>query len=111
MLSWISSLWTTGLFSGPARNAPNNGVGIKSLIDQKPAQVVGISDAELKVAIDNLKKTEPNTPYVSDQPPVLIELNKVFGMGNENFFEAIKAKRNAKLKAKLDQLILQEQTI
>lgn len=112
MFNWITSWWTNGLLSGPARNAPNDGVGIKELIAQKPPQVVSVTDSDLKQAIDNLKKAEINLiSFVSDKPPVLLELHKVFGTGNKDFFSVIKQKRIAKLQAKLDQLIKEENTI
>lgn len=100
MLSWIASWWSTKSFTGPARNAPNNGQNIKELFEQKPASVIVLTDKEIQSVRSTLKKTEINSdPPSIVIPPIMMSLNNVFQQGNENYFESVKQRR---LTAKLN---------
>ena len=92
MISWISE-WLYAIYSGPARNAPNNGVNIKKYIEQKPPDINTITSDDVKEAIDKLKPV-----VVIDKPlgytytsPLMAEFNTVFTMGYKNYFEKKKS--------------------
>lgn len=68
MLSWITSFWSTQPV-GPARNAPNDGVGIKKIIENKPAQVVLLSNEDVVNKLNSLK------PIPERAPPSFAPLN------------------------------------
>ncbi|MEM2986597.1 MAG: hypothetical protein QXV60_00650 [Nitrososphaerota archaeon] len=88
MLSWLSNWWSAGTFSGPARNAPNQGKNIKSLFDQRPKHVIIVSDTEIKKALSNLKKTEVNQNSKDYENPLFKELYKIFEKGYKEYFKA-----------------------
>ena len=89
MFSWITEWFYTYStpVTGPARNAPNNGVDIKKYIDEKPVDVIIITCADVKEAKENLKpvvNVEKPTNYTS---PLIAEFNQVFEMGYKNYFD------------------------
>ena len=95
MFSWITE-WFYTVYStpvtGPARNAPNNGVDIKKYIDEKPLEVKIISTQDVQEALIKLKPiplVEKPSKYTS---PLIAEFNKVFDMGYQNYFEQKKSK-------------------
>lgn len=93
MSSWLS--WFTGnslIFSGPATEAPNVGVNIKILLDQRPKAVMIASQSEIVDALSKLKKTEINSvPPISNRPPIMKEFDQVFALGYHEFFKSRKA--------------------
>lgn len=99
MLDWVTSWWSTDTFTGPARNAPNDGKEIKTLLDQCPEQVLMVTETEIHEVRKNLRKTQINSmPRILHEPPIIVELNSVFRQGNANYFEMIrKCRRNNKI--------------
>lgn len=94
MLGWVSSWWSVGSFTGPARNAPNNGIDIKKLFDQRPTQVILLSETEVKQELKKLRPTKTNAvPPLSTKPPLMQEFDDVFNKGYKDYFEARKNKR------------------
>lgn len=90
MLGWVSNWWTTASFTGPARNAPNGGKGIKDLFDQRPKQVIVLTDAQIKQVRTGLRKAETNsTPAELHESPILQELDNVFKQGTKNYFSTV----------------------
>jgi len=112
MLSWITNYFYTW-YAGPARNAPNDGINIKKLIESKPDLKLLAVD-ELTKTKNNLKKVEQTkkissyfciTPQdlqktksklnhcqkeplkMSNGPPLIQEFDTVFKMGYKNFLE------------------------
>ena len=95
MLSWVTSLWSSGSFTGPARNAPNNGVDIKKLFDQRPKQVIAVSNVQIQTTLKGLKKTETNSvPPISDKPEIMKEFDCVFDHGYREYFIFLKNQRD-----------------
>ena len=89
--NWVSSWWSVGSFTGPARNAPNNGIDIKKLFDQRPKQVILLSADEVKQELKKLRPTKINAiPPISNRPPIMQEFDNVFNQGYKQFFEARK---------------------
>lgn len=96
MFSWVTNWWSSESFTGPARNAPNQGINIKYLFDQRPKQVIVVTDDQIKSIMAGLKKIEPNsTPPESQDTPIMKELDDVFKRGNKNFFESLAIKSRA----------------
>ena len=94
MLGWVSSWWSVGSFPGPARNAPNNGIDIKKLFDQRPTQVISLSEADVKQELKKLRPTITNAvPPISNKPPLMQEFDDVFNKGYKDYFEVRKRKR------------------
>jgi hypothetical protein len=97
MLEWITSWWwSAGTFTGPARNAPNEGKNIKEIIDQKPEQINMLTSSELQNVRQRLRKTETNgpKPNLNKSPAtVLEELGNIFEKSPNNYFELIRKKR------------------
>lgn len=102
MLSWIASWWSSGTFTGPARNAPNEGKDIKALFDQKPSHVVVLTDVEIQTVQKGLKKIQTNaTPPKIYKSPILQQIEDVAEQGHTKYFENIKKRREeARSKAK-----------
>jgi|SRR5437016_579699 len=109
MLSWITSWWVTspssteGSFTGPARNAPNNGENIKQLLEEKPQMMnlTIITNIEIQNARQRLKS--PVSHNVPDKPrplTVLQQLAEIHERGSTNYFESIKKRRHEKLQSK-----------
>ena len=91
MLGWVGSWWSVGSFTGPARNAPNDGINIKKLFDQRPKQVITLSEAEVKQELKKLRPTKINAvPPLTHKPPIMQEFEDVFANGYKNYFEARK---------------------
>ena len=94
MLNWVSSWWSVGSFTGPARNAPNNGIDIKKFFDQRPTQVISLSAEEVKQELSKLRPTKINAiPPLCVKPPLMAEFDNVFNTGYKEYFEARKRKR------------------
>ncbi len=91
MLSWITD-WLYTVYSGPARNAPNNGVNIKKYIEEKPVDIKTITSQDVKEALDNLKPVGPIEKPRNYTSPLMNEFNTVFTMGYKNYFENKKKK-------------------
>jgi hypothetical protein len=86
-------------FSGPARNAPNDGLNIKLQFEQLPQMII-VSDGDLKKAINNLRKTKVNAnPATFNEVPIHSELKSVFTKGTNDYFESIRKRRESKLAA------------
>lgn len=86
MFSWFD-MFSSTFFSGPARNAPNNGVNIKEILT-KADKGSEISQELIVNTLNSLKKTIIN----NDRPlfyrsPLLCELDEVFGKGNKIYFK------------------------
>lgn len=93
MLGWISSWWSIDV-SGPARNAPNGGKGIKQLFEQRPQQVMIVGEDVIQETLRGLRKTIINErPPLSQKPAIMQELDSVFSQGARNFFEARRLQR------------------
>lgn len=94
MLSWVTSWWSSGTFTGPARNAPNNGVDIKKFFDQRPKQVITVTSVEIQTTLKGLKKAETNAvPPASNKPPIMKEFDSVFDQGYKEYFVVLKKQR------------------
>lgn len=115
MLAWIKDYLYYKIYSGPARNAPHDGINIKKYIEEKPPDVKLISQQELLEAKNKLKSPldKPKTTFFCITPkdllqakcqlnnikindtikhnnqlsPLLQEFNMVFKMGYKEFFE------------------------
>lgn len=115
MLQWIKDYIYYTIYSGPARNAPNDGVNIKKFIENKPSDVKLISGQDLLEAKNKLKtndnslikvntffsvtpkelinvkcqlKTNTNIKMINkNNTPLMEEFNTVFKMGYKNYFE------------------------
>ncbi len=95
MFAWITEWFYTvysGPVSGPARNAPNNGVNIKKYIEEKPPEVKIITDDEVQQALENLKPIPIVDKPVNYTSPLMAEFNNVFAMGYKTYFEKKKSK-------------------
>ena len=92
MFSWITEWFTTVYYGpGPARNAPNNGVNIKKFIEEKPPHVKIVTSEEIQQTMEKLKPVtgvEKAAVYTS---PLLTEINSVFDMGYQNYFQKKKS--------------------
>jgi hypothetical protein len=96
MFGWVTSWWSTGSFTGPARNAPNDGKNIKAIFDQRPKQVMVVTEEEIGTIRKGLKKTQINAmPPKSQKPPIMAELDNVFGQGNMSYFEMLRKRRES----------------
>ena len=96
MFTWFSSFWTSNDFGGPARNAPNNGFGIKGLLEQRPQHVILVSASEISAHKSKLRPTIINgIPPLSSKPPLLKEFDGVFDEGYKNYFAKLRQKREA----------------
>lgn len=85
MLSW---LFGYTFFSGPARNAPNEGVNIKELKNNNI-----VSEEVIVTTLHNLKKVEINKERPAFfRSPLLRELDDVFSKGNNEYFKQKKVK-------------------
>ncbi len=93
MISWITD-WLYTVYSGPARNAPNNGVNIKKYIDEKPPDVKTITSEDVKEALNNLKPISATEKPMIYTSPLMNEFNTVFTMGYKNYFEQKKKLKN-----------------
>jgi len=92
---WITSFWQTDSFTGPARNAPNNGIDIKKIFDQRPTQVMTLSQSEVQEELKKLRPTKINAvPPLSHKPPIMKEFDDVFKDGYKAFFEARRKKQS-----------------
>lgn len=93
--SWVS---TDVIYGGPARNAPNGGVNIRVILDQRPKQVMCVDQDTVVSTLKSLKKTIINAqPPISNKPPLMKDFDNVFEMGYKEFFAAKAAARAAKL--------------
>lgn len=109
MLAWVSSLWLSEGFSGAARNAPNNGINIKTLFDQRPKQVMTVSEEEVRETLKSLKKTVINAvPPLSQKPPIMAEFDEVFTMGHKEYFERKRLNRLNKVKNQAEKVPIVE---
>jgi hypothetical protein len=115
MISWITSFIYNTIYSGPARNAPNDGINIKKYIDEKPPEVklisgddliqikqqlkkveeqpiktmsfFSISQKDLLQAKSKLNKVNQKHTIEDNQSPLQREFNAVFQIGYKNYFE------------------------
>lgn len=110
LLDWVSSLWlSSGSFTGPARNAPNNGIDIKKLFDQRPTQVITLTQEQVQIELKKLRPTKTNAiPPISHKPPIMQEFDDVFNQGYKNYFEILRNKRMANTSLKLEQEVESE---
>lgn len=92
MFAWLASWFYTTDYSGPARNAPNNGVSIKKYIEEKPQEVNIITQEDIINAKNKLHKVEPNNKSTIYKSPLLQEFDQVFQMGYQTYFEAKRKK-------------------
>ena len=121
MISWISDWIYTIIYSGPARNAPNDGKNIKQILEQKPPDINAITANDLLYLKEKLKKVEEvpkkedyyMKPLAKDlklaktklnkvttndlrapfyTSPLLNEFNTVFNMGYMQYLSAKKQK-------------------
>lgn len=99
MLSWISNWWEGETIYGPARNAPNGGVGISKLFEQKPMSVIILNEPELKEKISGLQhvETEDKSSKSGD-----LENNLFSGIEGVNdpkqFLQSVRSKRGTNIK-------------
>jgi hypothetical protein len=97
MLGWATSWWSSENFTGPARNAPNSGINIRQLFDQKPTQVMILSQEQVIEVISGLRPTKINAmPPLSDKPPIMKDFDNVFECGYKNYFQQLKEQRKSK---------------
>lgn len=87
MFNFINDWWTGSNFTGPARNAPNNGKNIKELFEHRPAQVIIVTNDQVVNIRNNLRKTIVNDKQEFIGTPIMVELNSVFQQGNSSYFE------------------------
>ena len=74
-----SSVISTNILTGPARNAPNDGQHIKQLFDHKPSSVTLLTTNDILKARSALKKTSINSnPIEIKIPPLIGSLHAVF---------------------------------
>lgn len=82
-------------FTGPARNAPNEGINIKTVLQQQLSQVIVVSGDDLSKVINRLRKTKINAnPPPSHEVPIHQELKNIFEGGKSLYFESIRKKRD-----------------
>lgn len=132
MFNWITSWWKTnprsipGPVLGPARNAPNNGLNIKSFLEQQSnlvatnvvnnnnqqpippkkstsqnvsVQFVSVSANDIQAIRARLNKVPTKlNKSETQEPPLLREMNEIFSQGNEGYFASIKLRREQKHK-------------
>lgn len=112
ILGWFSSLWTSEYFTGPARNAPNQGRNIKALFDQRPKQVINVSQEQIQSIKSSLKPTIINEiPPIKNPNPTIKELNNVYDIGPSEFLAQIRAKRQQKILEIINSPIDDSQTL
>ena len=91
-----SSLISTNILTGPARNAPNEGQHIKQLFDHKPSSVTLLTTNDILRARSALKKTNINSnPIAIEIPPLIGSLHAVFQQGNNDYFESVRRRRSS----------------
>ena len=67
---------------GPARNAPNNGIGIKYILNQAPMLVMQQTASEINNVRSKLRPTKINAqPASRSQRPGMAELDRIFRDG------------------------------
>lgn len=97
MYAWITSFWKSyDPISGPARNAPNNGVHIKQIMEQKPKEIEAssnITETQLQLKISKLKKIPPPTNKKCYKSPIMTEFDNIFSMGTKAYLDKIKNNR------------------
>jgi hypothetical protein len=81
MFAWLASWFYTTDYSGPARNAPNEGLDIKKYIEEKPPEVKIITQEDIINAKNKLHKVEPNNKSSIYKSPLLKEFDNVFAVG------------------------------
>jgi len=87
MLDWFSSFWTDYSLYGPARNAPNNGINIKDLLQQRPQRVICLTPEEVQHKLSTLRPTKINAiPPIQNKNPIMKEFDEVFNQGYQNYF-------------------------
>jgi hypothetical protein len=123
MFDWIRIWWygTNNSLSHAARNAPNEGVGIKELIDNKPADVkiitagelinkknelknleepkyMILSNEEILMQRNRLKKISSSEPVKLNTKPrtLMNEINEIMQTGNKTYFENLRKRREEK---------------
>lgn len=93
MFGWVSSWWTKGFFSGPARNAPNDGKNIKEILEKSPeATSKLLSEEILQKKISSLRKitTNETRPLFTERSPILLQLENVSVHGYREYFLSLK---------------------
>ena len=105
-MNWLSSWFTNSEFSGPARNAPNNGINIKNLLNACPQKMVAVTEVELTQTITKLRKTKTNAiPPLSEKPKIMQEFDQVFENGYKAYFESLKQSRKTKTPLQTEQTL------
>jgi len=81
-------------FTGPARNAPNNGKNIKVVFETRSSHMIIITESDIKNVLSGLRKTKINeNPPATELKPLEKELRGVFECGNQKYFDSIRMKR------------------
>lgn len=121
MFDWIRDWWygdnKTVNLSHAARNAPNEGIGIKELIDNKPADIKIITANELVTAKSQLKepvhiilsheeilmqrnrlRKTVSEPIISSSGPrtLMTEINEIMQSGNRAYFDNLRKRKEKK---------------
>lgn len=90
-------------FSGPARNAPNDGKNIKKAFDINAKQIVVVSLDQITMTIANLRKVNTEKDKVAPikplhkVPSIRKEFDEVCNKGVKTFFETLKERNSQKL--------------
>ena len=92
MFAWVTN-WLYTVYSGPARNAPNNGVNIKKFIEEKPPEIKTITQEDIVEALDHLKPVQQIQKPVVYSSPLMEEFNTVFNLGYKEYFEKRKSSK------------------
>lgn len=118
MFDWIRDWWygdnKTVSLSHAARNAPNEGIGIKELIANKPAEIRIITASELATAKSQLKepahiilsheeilmqrnrlRKTVSEPVISSSGPrtLMTEINEIMQTGNRTYFDNLRKRK------------------
>ncbi len=96
MFSWITewfyTVYSSPTITGPARNAPNNGLDIKKYIEEKPPDVKMITSDDVKGQLGKLKPVVPIEKANVYTSPLITEFNQVFDLGYKTYFQKKKSK-------------------
>lgn len=96
MFSWITewfyTVYSSPTITGPARNAPNNGLDIKKYIEEKPPDIKMITSDDVKEQLEKLKPVVHNEKASVYTSPLITEFNEVFNVGYKEYFQKKKSK-------------------
>lgn len=95
MLNWLSSLWSNvPTMYGPGRNAPTEEGGLKRFLEQRPTQVIIVTQDVITQTRNGLRKTEINAvPPLSQKPAIMQEFDVVFAQGFGEYFKLRRQQR------------------